>query len=77
MAEASSVPTMIHSASSTDSWSTSTSLGEVDDADHEIHWEQGADEILTLPKAEPIEDDDFHMDDLKEAPRTPVPESNL
>jgi hypothetical protein len=66
----SSAPTMIHSASSscTDSWSTGYVDGE--DADQAIHWEQGSDDVLTVPKLEPV-DDDFNLNDLKEAPLTP------
>lgn len=75
----SEIPTMIHSASSScaDSWSTSFSQNsEAEDADHDVHWEQDSDDILTVPKAEPTEDEEFHMEDVKEAPRTtPVPES--
>ncbi|KAH8668731.1 fungal-specific transcription factor domain-containing protein [Xylariales sp. PMI_506] len=74
------IPHMIHSATSStnDSWSTSYSDGgDVDDADHDIHWDQDSDDVLTVPKLEPMEDDDFHMDDLKEAPRTPRPASDV
>ncbi|KAI5923002.1 fungal-specific transcription factor domain-containing protein [Camillea tinctor] len=68
---------MIHSAasSSAGSWSSSyKDSTDADDAEHEVNWERDSDEILTVPKLEPMEDDDFHMDDLKEAPQTPVPE---
>lgn len=71
------IPNMIHSAtsSSNDSWSTSYSEeADGDDAEHDMHWEQGSDDVLTVPKLEPVEDEDFHMDELKEAPRTPQPE---
>ena len=65
-----STPTMIHSASSScaDSWS----IGHVDsdDADRDVHWEQGSDDILTVPKLESA-DEDFNMQDVKEAPLTP------
>lgn len=69
--DGSSAPTMVHSASSscTDSWSTG--YVEADDADQDIHWEQGSDDVLTIPKLEPS-DDDINLDDLKEAPLTPV-----
>ncbi len=76
---ASSTPTMIHSAtssSSTDSWSNEG--GESDDFvgsgcgdndnDNDMSWEQGPDDILTVAKLEPQDDDDFRMDDFKEAP---------
>ncbi|CAJ2509312.1 Uu.00g143380.m01.CDS01 [Anthostomella pinea] len=73
----SSVPTMVHSATSscTDAWSaTLYDMDQRDDDDHDVDWERESDDVLTVPKLEPVEDDDFHMDDLKEAPRTPVPE---
>ncbi|KAK4226662.1 fungal-specific transcription factor domain-containing protein [Podospora fimiseda] len=35
-------------------------------------WDQDAEDILTIPKQEPQDDDDFCMDDLKEAPATPI-----
>lgn len=68
----SSAPTMVHSASSscTDSWSTG--YVEREDAENDVHWEQGSDDVLTIPKLEPLEDD-FNLDDLKAAPLTPVP----
>ncbi|GJC88454.1 hypothetical protein ColLi_11292 [Colletotrichum liriopes] len=63
-------PTMVHSASSscTDSWSTGhAETFDRDDADNDIVWEQDSDDILTVPKLEPL-DDDFKLDDVKEAP---------
>ncbi|KAH6847249.1 fungal-specific transcription factor domain-containing protein [Chaetomium sp. MPI-CAGE-AT-0009] len=36
-------------------------------------WEEGSDGILTVPKLEPLEDDDFCMDDFQEAPSPPTP----
>ncbi|KAF6818818.1 C6 transcription factor [Colletotrichum plurivorum] len=64
-------PTMVPSASSsscTDSWSTAhADAFDGDDADNDIPWEQGSDDILTVPKLEPL-DDDFRLDDVKEAP---------
>lgn len=68
----SSAPTMIHSASSTctDTWSTGTGHGEHDDLDHDTHWEQGSDDILTIPKIEPV-DDDFDLEGLTQAPKSP------
>ncbi|KAI1412039.1 fungal-specific transcription factor domain-containing protein [Hypoxylon sp. FL1857] len=77
---ASSVPTMIHSATSScaESWSTSYSDGAEasEEADHDMSWEKNSDDVLTVPKIEPLEDDGFHMDEVKEAPRTPMPEPN-
>jgi hypothetical protein len=70
-----SAPTMVHSASScTDSWSTG--YADRDDVDQDIHWEQGSDDVLTAPKLEPL-DDDFSLNDLKEAPLTPVASTEL
>jgi hypothetical protein len=72
----SSTPTMIHSASasSTDSWSMEY-VGSDDmtgnnnsGSETDIHWEQSSDEIMTVPKLEPLDDDDFRLDDLKEVP---------
>ncbi|KAF6805900.1 C6 transcription factor [Colletotrichum sojae] len=64
-------PIMVPSASSsscTDSWSTAhADAFDGDDADNDILWEQGSDDILTVPKLEPL-DDDFRLDDVKEAP---------
>ncbi|KAK8050715.1 hypothetical protein PG994_012445 [Apiospora phragmitis] len=74
------LPNMVHSATSSctnDSWGTGYSEGpEQGDAGDDVHWEQDSDDVLTVPKMEPVEDDDFHMDDLKEAPRTPRPSSS-
>ncbi|EON98886.1 putative c6 transcription factor protein [Phaeoacremonium minimum UCRPA7] len=42
---------------------------------NDIHWEQGSDDVLTTLKDEPL-DDDFRLEDIKEAPLTPVPSSN-
>lgn len=65
--DSSSAPTMVHSESSscTDAWSIG--FGERDDAENEAQWEQGSDDVLTIPKLEPM-DDDFSMNELKAAP---------
>lgn len=74
-------PPTLHSASSsnTDSWSVI--YGEtVEDIDmtqvmdeHDAHWEHGSDDDdITVPKAEPMEED-VRLDEIKEAPPTPVP----
>lgn len=76
------IPQMIHSATSSShgSW---TSYSEGDDAeaehehehdhdndhDHDLHWDPCGDDML-IPKLEPLEDDDFLMEDVREAPRT-------
>lgn len=83
----SSTPTMIHSAasSSTDSWGMdyveSDELDDMDDIagignsgmDAEIHWEQAEDDLLTIPKLEPLDDDELLLGALKEAPATFLP----
>ena len=81
----SSMPAMMHSANSsscTDSWSTD--CGEADDAasaDHvedDIAWANTSDDILTVPKLEAFdEEDDFCMDDIKEAPTHSTIESEV
>lgn len=77
----STAPTMIHSVStsSTESWGMAY-VGSDDMAginnkssDTDIQWEQAPDDILTMPKLEPLDDDEFHLDDVKEAPVTFVP----
>lgn len=70
------IPGMVPSSTSstTDGWSTSYSDGgDMDEPNHDVHWDHSSDEMLAVPKLEPTEDDDFHMDQLKEAPRTPKP----
>ncbi|WYZ43278.1 hypothetical protein EsH8_VI_000977 [Colletotrichum jinshuiense] len=67
-------PTMVHSASSScaDSWSTGhADAFDEDEADNDIVWEQGSDDVLTVPKLEPL-DDDFKLDDVQEVPLTPA-----
>lgn len=41
-------------------------------ADQDMHWEHGSDEGMTIPKVEPM-DEDLRLDEIKEAPLTPVP----
>lgn len=43
------------------------------DGHHDGHWERPADDVLAVPKLEPLDDDNFCMDSLKPAPPTPVP----
>jgi hypothetical protein len=69
----STTSTMIHSASSTDSWSMEY-VGSDDMAglnnsssDTDIHWEQLSDDIMAIPKLEPLDDDELRLDALKEA----------
>jgi hypothetical protein len=70
-------PAMIlHSASvsSTDSWAMdyvdSDDTGAADNTgmEAEYQWEQGSDDVLTVPKLEPLDEDDVRLDDVKEAP---------
>ncbi|KXX78917.1 Transcriptional regulatory protein moc3 [Madurella mycetomatis] len=46
--------------------------GDRRDSHNDSSWEHGSDDMLTVPKLEPMDDEDFCMDDLKEAPLTPV-----
>ena len=47
-----------------------------EDDDGDIHWEHSADDVLAIPKLEPMDDDDFRIEDVKEAPLTPVASSS-
>lgn len=40
---------------------------------HHGSWEDGSDGMLAVPKLEPLDDDDFCMEDLQEAPSPPTP----
>ncbi|KAL2134352.1 hypothetical protein VTI74DRAFT_407 [Chaetomium olivicolor] len=40
-------------------------------------WEEGEDDISPLPKLEPLDDNDFCMDDLQEAPRLTSPNVSI
>lgn len=73
------LPPMIHSATSScaDSWSSGYSEDmDVEDVDQDAHWDHGPDEGLVIPKIEPVEDDSFGIDNIKEAPRISGPESD-
>lgn len=67
----SSAPTMVHSASSSCAESWASGNPDRDEPDSEVHWEQGSDDVLAVPKMEPV-DDDVNFDDLKAAPMTPM-----
>ncbi|KAK0625206.1 hypothetical protein B0T17DRAFT_470605, partial [Bombardia bombarda] len=76
------VAAMTHSSSSTstEAWAMeyvgTEEAAEMayDSGSHDLGWDQSSYEVLAVPKLEPMDDDDdFHMDDLKEAPLTPVP----
>ena len=77
----STTPTMIHSAStsSVDSWSMeyvgSDDMAGINNSssDADIHWEQESDDMLAIPKLEPLEDDALRLNELKEAPSTCLP----
>ncbi|KAK3990876.1 fungal-specific transcription factor domain-containing protein [Cladorrhinum sp. PSN332] len=43
-----------------------------EDDHNDYVWDQDPEDILAIPKEEPMDDDDFCMDDLKEAPATPI-----
>ncbi|KKY30881.1 putative c6 transcription factor [Diaporthe ampelina] len=40
--------------------------------EQDMHWEHGSDEGVAVPKVEPM-DEDIRLDEIKEAPPTPVP----
>ncbi|KAH8757186.1 fungal-specific transcription factor domain-containing protein [Diaporthe sp. PMI_573] len=40
--------------------------------DQDMHWDQGSEEGVAVPKVEPM-DEDIRLDEIKEAPPTPVP----
>ncbi|KEY68016.1 hypothetical protein S7711_08375 [Stachybotrys chartarum IBT 7711] len=62
----STAPAMVHSASScTDSWSSG--CAEREENDHDVQWEQGSDDVLAIPKLEPVEDE-FNLNELQNAP---------
>lgn len=71
-------PSSVDTQSWTVGYATSDDASEHADAPeshgnyHDVSWDENPDEILAVPKIEPIDDDDFCMDDLKEAPSTPV-----
>lgn len=67
---------MAHSASlsSTNSWNMD--FADSDDmaglnaagADGDYRWEQGSDDVMTVPKLEPLDDDEVRLENLEEAP---------
>ncbi|KAK3689655.1 fungal-specific transcription factor domain-containing protein [Podospora appendiculata] len=44
-----------------------------DGHDIDIAWDQSSDDVLAVPKLEPMDEDDFRMGDVQEAPSTPMP----
>ena len=67
--DSSSAPTMANSASPSCEGSLGSGNAEQEDIDNDVHWEQGSDDVLAVPKLEPVEDE-FNFDDLKTAPLT-------
>lgn len=74
--DGSSAPVMANSAPSSCAESWGLGNGDRDEIEEDVHWEQGSDDVLTIPKLEPV-DDDFNFDDLKSAPITPSVSSGL
>ncbi|KAI0444662.1 fungal-specific transcription factor domain-containing protein [Xylaria telfairii] len=72
------VPPALQSAASSDTtWDTTyQDDGTVGSANDDVNWEHDADDVLTVPKTEPVEDDSFRMDDVQEAPRNSAPRSD-
>jgi hypothetical protein len=71
---------MMHSGSScTGSWDIGCDDAEdmtgLDDGnfDNDINWDQASEEILTVPKEEPRDEDELRLDDVKEAPASLLP----
>ena len=77
MMETSSAPTMINSASSScaDSWSIGFVDGDDNENENDVTWEQDSDDVLAIPKLEPV-DDDIDLDDVKAAPLSPAAPSD-
>ncbi|KAI0508805.1 fungal-specific transcription factor domain-containing protein [Xylaria bambusicola] len=71
------VPPALQSASSSDTtWDTTyQDEGPARSANGDMNWDSPEDE-LTVPKLEPMDDDCFRMDDVKEEPRASVPLSD-
>ncbi|KAI1367716.1 fungal-specific transcription factor domain-containing protein [Xylaria arbuscula] len=68
------VPPALQSATSSDTtWDTTyQDDGPVGSANGDMNWEHGTDDVLTVAKIEPLEDDCFRMDDVQEAPSAPA-----
>lgn len=69
--EYSAAPTTANSApSSTGSWGSGNAELENDEADHDtdVRWEAGSDDVLKVPKLEPMEEEEFNFDEVKAAP---------
>ncbi|KAI1260229.1 hypothetical protein F5Y18DRAFT_420190 [Xylariaceae sp. FL1019] len=61
------------SSSSAGSWRTSHDMTRyVDDTGRGVHWERESDDDSAVPKIEPVEDDNFLLDDIEQVPRTPA-----
>ncbi|KAI0425485.1 fungal-specific transcription factor domain-containing protein [Xylaria sp. FL1042] len=72
------VPPSLQSAASSDTtWDTTyQDEGPVESTNDDMNWDHDSDELLAVPKLEPVEDDCFRMDEVEEAPRTSVPRSD-
>lgn len=72
------VPPALRSATSSDTtWDTTyQDDGPVGSANGDMNWERGADDALTVPKIEPMDDDCFRMDEVQEAPSAPAIKSD-
>lgn len=67
------VPPALQSATSSDAtWNTAyQGDGPVGSPDEDVNWGHGADDDRpAVPKIEPVEDENFRMNDVQEAPRT-------
>ncbi|KAI1331562.1 hypothetical protein F5Y16DRAFT_271003 [Xylariaceae sp. FL0255] len=73
---ASTSTTAVHSARSSNasSWHDSYhTTQQAEGADENADWEHDStDDDRTVPKTEPMEDDNFRLDDVEEAPRSPI-----
>lgn len=72
--------TSFSACASTERWALEGLAGSEERAEmaygsdeHEIPWDRESDIVLAIPKSEPLDDEDLRMDDIKEAPSTPVP----
>ncbi|KAK5625303.1 hypothetical protein RRF57_001019 [Xylaria bambusicola] len=72
------VPPALQSATSSDTTWDSTYQDEeaARSANGDMNWEHSPDDVLIVPKLEPMDDDCFRMDDVKEEPRESVPISD-
>ena len=74
--DGSSAPTMVNSASSSCAESWTSGNADRDEIDHDVHWEKDSDDVLAVPKMEPMEED-FNFDVLKHTPLVPPASTEL